>query len=146
MFNLTKEEITFEAIEAFCREWQEGIRVEYKQQLTKDIPKIVSSFANTQGGIFIIGVNANQTDNKVLFPIQGIPKTEGIEERIVQSAITGIYPSVIPEVSIIEVPDTDNVIIVVRNISDKPISKRYQTGKRWSCLSPKKLKAIYRIQ
>ena len=87
MFNLSKEEITFEAIETFCREWQEGIRVEYKQQLTKDIPKIVSSFANTQGGIFIIGVNANQTE-----------------------------------------------------------SKRYQTGKRWSCLSPKKLKAIYRIQ
>ena len=51
MFNLSKEEITFEVIETFCREWQEGVRVEYKQEI-KDIPKIVSSFANTQGGVF----------------------------------------------------------------------------------------------
>ena len=114
MFNLSKEEITFEVIEAFCREWQEGVRVEYKQEITKDIPKIVSSFANTQGGVFIIGVKANQTDNEVQFPIEGIPKTPGLEERIVQSAITGIYPSVMPEVLIIDVPDSDNVVIVVR--------------------------------
>ena len=113
MFNLSKEEITFEVIEAFCREWQEGVRVEYKQEI-KYIPKIVSSFANTQGGVFIIGVKANQTDNKVLFPIEGIPKTPGLEERIVQSAITGIYPSVMPEVILVDVPDSDNVVIVVR--------------------------------
>ena len=114
MFNLSKEEITFEVVEAFCREWQEGVRVEYKREITKDTPKIVSSFANTQGGVFIIGVKANQTDNKVQFPIEGIPKTPGLEERIVQSAITGIYPSVMPEVILIDVPDSDNVVIVVR--------------------------------
>ena len=114
MFNLSKEEITFEVVEAFCREWQEGVRVEYKREITKDIPKIVSSFANTQGGVFIIGVKANQTDNKVLFPIEGIPKTPGLEERIVQSAITGIYPPVMPEVILIDVLDSDNVVIVVR--------------------------------
>ena len=63
---------------------------------------------------FIIGVKANQTDNKVQFPIEGIPKTPGLEERIVQSAITGIYPSVMPEVILIDVPNSDNVVIVVR--------------------------------
>ncbi len=114
MFNLSKEEITFEVVQAFCREWQEGVRVEYKQEITKDIPKIVSSFANTQGGVFIIGVKANQTDNEVQFPIEGIPKTPGLEERIVQSAIMGIYPSVMPEVILVDVPDSDNVVIVVR--------------------------------
>ena len=61
MFNLSKDEITFEVVENFCREWPEGVRVEYKREITKDIPKIVSSFANTQGGVFIIGVEANQT-------------------------------------------------------------------------------------
>lgn len=113
MFNLSKEEITFEVIEDFCREWQEGVRVEYKQEI-KDIPKIVSSFANTQGGVFIIGVEANQTDNRVEFPIEGIPKTNGIEEGIVQSSVMGIYPSVMPEVILVDVPGTNNVIIVVR--------------------------------
>lgn len=115
MFNLSKEEITFEILKDFCAGWQEGVRVEYKQEINKDIPKIVSSFANTEGGIFIIGIKTDQTDNKVVFPIEGIPKTTGIEERIVQSAITGIYPPVIPEVKIVDVPGPDNnVVIVVR--------------------------------
>lgn len=113
MFNLSKEEITFDVIENFCRDWEEGVRVEYKQEI-KDIPKIVSSFANTQGGVFLIGVEANQTDNKVQLPIEGIPKPTGIEERIVQSAIMGIYPSVMPEVILVDVPGTNNVVIVVR--------------------------------
>ena len=119
MFNLSKDEITFEVVENFCREWPEGVRVEYKQEI-KDIPKIVSSFANTQGGVFIIGVKADQTDNKVVFPIEGIPETVGIEEAIMQSAYEGIYPPVMPEVIKVnvpesdDVPESDNVVIIVR--------------------------------
>ena len=114
MFNLSKDEITFEVVQTFCSEWQEGVRVEYKQEITKDVPKIVSSFANTQGGIFIIGVKENEPNNEEPFTIVGIPNTGGIEECIVQSAITGIYPPVMPEVIIVKVPKTENVIVVVR--------------------------------
>ena len=108
MFNLSKDEITFEVVENFCRGWPEGVRVEYKQEI-KDIPKIVSSFANTQGGIYIIGVKANQTDNKVVFPIEGIPDTVGIEEAVMQSAYEGIYPPVMPEVIKANVPESDDI-------------------------------------
>ena len=114
MFNLSKDEITFEVVQAFCREWQEGVRVEYKQEITRDIPKTVSSFANTQGGLLIIGVKENEPNNEEPFTIVGIPNTGGIEERIVQSAITGIYPPVMPEVIIVKVPETENVIVIVR--------------------------------
>ena len=113
MFNLSKDEITFEAVENFCREWPEGVRVEYKQEI-KDIPKTVSSFANTQGGIYMIGVKANQTDNTVVFPIEGIPNTSGIEERIMQSAYEGIYPPVIPEVIKVDVPGSEQIVVIVR--------------------------------
>lgn len=34
-----------------CRSFPEGVRVQYKQEPTRSIPKIVSSFANTVGGI-----------------------------------------------------------------------------------------------
>ena len=114
MFNLSKEEITFDDVEAFCSKWQEGIRVEYKQEITKNVPKIVSSFANTQGGIFIIGIKENEPDNEEPFTILGIPNTRGIEERIVQSSVMNIYPPVMPEVIIVDVPETENVIVVVR--------------------------------
>ena len=115
MFTTPISEITYEDVESFCDEWPEGVRVEYKREmnLKKQIPKIVSSFANTYGGLFLIGVEANQTNNQVI-SIPGIPQRNGIEEQIVQSALTGIYPAVIPEVKILDVPNTTNVVVVVR--------------------------------
>ena len=113
MFTKLANEIDFNDIEAFCREWSEGVRVEYKSEIAH-IPKIISSFANTQGGIFIIGVETDQ-NNKVKFPIQGIQNDGGIEERIIQSATDGIYPAIMPEVIICDVPgETDRVVVVVR--------------------------------
>lgn len=112
MFTKSAADITFSDVEEFCREFGEGVRVEYKQQI-EHIPKIVSSFANTLGGIFIFGAETNE-ENKVIFPIQGIPKRSGFEGQILQSALTGIYPAVIPEVIIRDVPNTDNVVVIVR--------------------------------
>ena len=112
MFTKLAADITFSDIEAFCREFGEGVRVEYKQEI-KNISKIVSSFANTLGGIFIIGAKTDST-NQVIFPIQGIPKKSGIEEQIQQSALIGIYPAVIPEVIICDVPNTGNVVVIIR--------------------------------
>ena len=113
MFTKLANEIDFDEIESFCRKWSEGVRVEYKREIAH-LSKIISSFANTQGGIFIIGVETDQ-NNKVKFPIQGIPNEGGTEERIIQSALTGIYPAVMPEVIIRDVPGvTDRVVIVVR--------------------------------
>ena len=94
MFTKPIDEITFDDVESFCKEWPEGVRVEYKREVKEikgKIPKIVSSFANFYGGIFFIGVEADKTKNEVIFPIQGIPpgtpaETHGIEERIQQSA------------------------------------------------------------
>ncbi len=65
MFTKSKDQITLADVEDFCREFPEGVRVEYKREI-RNIPKIVSSFANTLGGIFIIGVEADQIDNKVM--------------------------------------------------------------------------------
>lgn len=112
---LTKsiDEITFEDVETFCKEYPEGKQVEYKQEITKNIPKIVSSFANTSGGIFIIGVEANQKNNRAN-SIPGIPQRNGIEEQIQQSAIMGISPPVVPEVFLVDVPDSDNVVVIIR--------------------------------
>ena len=112
MFTKSLDEITFKDVETFCQELPEGVRVEYKQEI-KDIPKIVSSFANTLGGIYIIGAITNKKDNRVT-SIPGIPKKGGIEEQIQQSAVMGIYPAVIPEIKIVGVPNSGNVVVIVR--------------------------------
>ena len=112
LFTKPKNEITFADVESFCREFGEGVRVEYKREI-KHIPKIVSSFANTHGGVFVIGAETDE-QNKVKFPIQGIPKKSGIEEQIQQSALTGIYPGVIPEIILVDVPNSSNLVVIVR--------------------------------
>ena len=90
------------------------MRVEYKREIPNTIPKIVSSFANTLGGILIIGVETNE-NNKAILPIEGMPRDRGIEERIVESAFTGIHPPVTPEVKVYDVPGkTGNVVILFR--------------------------------
>lgn len=46
MFTKSKDEITFSDVEDFCREFGEGVRVEYKreaEEVKKHIPKIISS-------------------------------------------------------------------------------------------------------
>ena len=116
MFTKSLDEITFEDVDTFCREQPEGVRVEYKSEINtkRHIPKMVSAFANTFGGIFLIGVESEQTKNEVIFPIQGIPNEPGFEERIQQSSLEGIYPAVIPEIKIIDVPHNNNIIVIVR--------------------------------
>lgn len=113
LFTKPANEITFADVENFCREFGEGVRVEYKREV-KHIPKVVSAFANTHGGIFIIGAETDEA-NKVKFPIPGIPLKTGIEEQIQQSALTGIYPAVMPEVILVDMPDlAGNVVVIVR--------------------------------
>ena len=113
MFTKPIDEITFEDVESFCKERSEGVRVEYKQKIAH-IPKIVSSFANTYGGIFLIGVETDETTNMPIFPIKGIPNRRGIEESIQQSAEMSINPPVRPEVEIVNIPNNGNVVVVVR--------------------------------
>ena len=117
MFTKLANEIDFNDIEAFCREWGEGVRVEYKREITpKTLPKIISSFANTQGGIFIIGVETDE-NSRAKLDIQGIPNEGGIREQIEQSATDGIYPPIMPEVIICDVPlETDKVVVVMRRL------------------------------
>jgi hypothetical protein len=61
-------------VEEFCARFTENIRVEYKstfdQNVKKKLPRVVSSFANSHGGVLIIGVKAsNGIPEK---PIEGI--------------------------------------------------------------------------
>ena len=116
MFTKPIDEITFEDVQSFCTEWAESVRVEYKSDIEEvkgTIPKIVSSFANTYGGILLIGVEADQKNNTVS-SLPGIPQRNGIKEQFQQSALTGIYPGVIPEIAVVPVPNTGNVVVVVR--------------------------------
>ncbi len=117
MFTKPLSQIEYPAVEAFCYTFGEGARVEYKSEMIKDIPKIISAFANTLGGIIVIGVEADKIQNKVI-SINGISTKTGIEESILDSSLNGIYPSIIPEVKILDIPDKGDKILVVIKVHE----------------------------
>ena len=118
MFLIPVNDLKFTDVETFCGKFGEGVRVEYKSAMIRDIPKTISAFANTLGGIIIIGVKTDKVKNEVIFPIEGINREEGIEDKIINSALEGIYPAVLPEVKVIDVPNAKNKIVVVIKVHE----------------------------
>lgn len=115
LFKKPLKEITFEDVQVFCDTWPEGVRVEYKRiEGDKVIPKVVSSFANTVGGVWIIGAKTDKVTNRVISPIEGIPFEPGIEERITQSCYANLYPPLLPDIRIVLVPETNNMVVIVQ--------------------------------
>lgn len=113
MFNAPFAEINFDRVVAFCKEWPEGVRVDYKAE-PANIGKVVSSFANTSGGILIIGVRTD-TNNMPILPLVGYSARAGIEEQITQSCYQGIYPPIVPLVKVIPFPsDPSRVLAIVK--------------------------------
>lgn len=113
MFHKLLDRVTFDDVVAFCEQFPEGVRVEYKREPVQ-IDKIVASLANTVGGFFVIGVRTDDKNMPIL-PIDGMPARKGIEEQIVQTAHTAIYPALTPAVKVLDVPGkTDRVVVVVK--------------------------------
>ena len=116
MFTKPLKELSFADIEAFCEKYAEGEGVEYKQEIPNNatIRKVLSAFANTSGGVLLLGIKADKS--KTCNPtIEGVPTEPGIEERISDSAHNGIHPPIKPKVEVFPVPNKPgNVVVIVQ--------------------------------
>ncbi len=94
----------FEDVEVFCDEQiEENRRLEYKKAFSskdekKQIAKEISAFANTHGGIILVGVG--EKDRKPKLPIDGIVYVKGLNEKVTSIALKNIYPPVFPETKV----------------------------------------------
>ncbi len=91
-------------IHAFCARFSENIRVEYKstfdENVRRNLPKVLSSFANSLGGVLIVGVEA--PNGLPQQPIQGFTTlAEELPLTIENICFQNINPPVIPRVHII---------------------------------------------
>jgi len=100
LFALEKSKIDFKVLKIFCsQQISEGLRIEYKRDFPKnaDLAKTICAFANTAGGIILIGVEADKEKN-VPTDIPGIPITEGTELKVVNICLSHILPRMVPEI------------------------------------------------
>jgi len=107
-------EITWGDVEEFCaQQIPENVTLDYKRDFSGDLKKLIAAFANTNGGIILIGV-AEGENNQPETPISGIDPANGLTERVTNIAISNISPPVIPEVQVCPNEDGSKVVIVVR--------------------------------
>ena len=100
LFALENSKVTFKEIKSFCdQQFSEGLRIEYKREFPQnvDLAKTICAFANSAGGILLIGVEADKVTN-IPFNISGIPVAKGLEERVISICLSNISPRIVPEV------------------------------------------------
>ena len=115
-------EITFGDIDAFCKTMQpEGARLDYKGiAFPSDLAKTIAAFANTLGGIILLGIDADKITNKPVWPASAGMRIEaGLQERVYQIAHEAISPPVRVGVSnVIENPNLPGHVIVAIRINE----------------------------
>jgi hypothetical protein len=121
LWSKSVESITFDDVNNFLLlKEREGPRLDYKADVPKDFYRSAAAFANTNGGMFILGVDADKATNEPKWPRSagdpGMKSAKGIEERIHQICRDNIFPPIRPQTSPpIPIPsDPDNVLVVVR--------------------------------
>ncbi len=112
IFTKPINEITFDDVVAFCQQGiKEGVNLDYKQDFPAHLEKIISAFANTFGGIIIIGVK--EKDGKPEHPFAGMDYQDKLEDRITNVIVSNIYPPVFPEIQICP-PKEKKTFVVIR--------------------------------
>ncbi len=125
LFSKPISDLRFEDVEEFCKRFHENTRVEYKSTFNDDVkrklPKVLSSFANSYGGILIVGINAPAGVPQE--PFEGIVFTEREPGLTVQSICKdNIFPEIRLSTSLVSsrVPDKAFLVLQVNESPKAP--------------------------
>src|ERR1700730_4960421 len=109
--------LTFQNVPDACAGFNEGVRVEYKSAFDANVrdklPKVISSFANSQGGVLIVGVNT--TNGVPQPPFEGFASQprEEYPLTVENICLRNIHPPVLPRTQIVESDVAGKVFLVI---------------------------------
>ncbi len=94
MSTLPFQEVTYKIVRAFCElKLEEGIDLDYKLDWPNDLARIMCAFANTQGGLLLIGVGEEGKTRRPVNPPMGIDgDIDSLRQRVHNIAFDGAYP------------------------------------------------------
>jgi hypothetical protein len=116
LINIPVEDINYELIDEFIKaEYEEHFDLDYKVDFPSDLEKLLCAFANTQGGIIVLGIKEQEKNRKPIYPPLGMQgDKDSIRQRILNIAFDAIYPPIEPEVVIVNIPGSDRYVIIIR--------------------------------
>lgn len=94
--------MSYDEVKTFCdQQISEGLRIDYKKDFpeNENLSRTICAFANTAGGILLIGVEADRVRN-VPVAIQGVEMRKGLEEKVVNICLGHILPRIIPDIKL----------------------------------------------
>lgn len=101
----------------FCGKFNEGLRVEYKRDFDANVreklPKVISSFANSHGGVLVIGVNT--VNGAPQPPFEGFepPAREEFALTVENICLQNITPPVLPRTTVVPSDVGNRVFLVI---------------------------------
>ncbi len=125
LFSKSINDISYEDVVSFCGQGhKESSILEYKREFpgnNETLAKTIAAFANTYGGILIIGVDAPA--GEPVAPFEGIAfdSTLKYEEKVEGICLAHIKEPVFPEIRVCP-PHNNKTFIVIRIQQESPIA------------------------
>jgi hypothetical protein len=97
IFGKSLKDVTFADVVSFCdQQITEGLNLDYKRDLSSlsKIVKALVSFANTNGGWLVIGVD--DEDDKPKLPVTGMDFEDNFVQKVNNSIVSTVSPIVLP--------------------------------------------------
>lgn len=112
IYTKSVDEIEYDDVVSFCQqEIAEGVNLDYKRDFpTSGLEKTISAFANTFGGVILIGVE--DEDSKPKPPFIGIDYRDRLEERVWNIILDNIYPPIFPEIRVCPAEHNKTFIVI----------------------------------
>jgi hypothetical protein len=124
--------VTADLAELLAESAVENVRLEFKRELPNrdEMLKKVSSFANTFGGLIVIGAEASSKDGR-LISLSGVDVESGFKQRVVQWAFDGIYPPISPMISPpINTPAQNGKVCYVIRVEESEETPHFLNGRK----------------
>jgi len=109
----------------------ENLRLEFKLKIPDkdEMLKKLSAFANTFGGLMVIGAEASSKDGR-LTELPGVDKTSGFKQKVVDWCFKGVSPPLEVDVSDpIPTPSGNGKVIYLVKVAESDVAPHFLNGR-----------------